>query len=183
MEIKENLQEIEKQTHKNFLSLFLFSLGLILCFAVFIWPVSRDFVINLARSSLIGVLAIGFLYAISFTSALATGMVISATAVYSPLTLAIIGGLGALIYDIIIFLFVKKITHQGFFSRLREKYLDRPSISWLFFVIGAFIIASPLPDELGSGLFGASKLKPKYFIPISFILNAFGILIIALIVD
>jgi hypothetical protein len=47
--------------------------------------------------------------------------------------------------------------------------------------LGALIIASPLPDELGLVFLGISKLKTRYFLPLSFVLNFFGILIIGLI--
>jgi hypothetical protein len=181
MVTEQNIQEFQEQAQKKSLSILLFGLGLVICLAVFIWPVSREYVTNLANGSWLGLLVIGLLYAISFTSAFATGMIISVASSYPPILIALIGGLGALIYDLIIFLFIKKASHQGFFSELKKKYLNRSSVSWFLIVLGAIVIASPLPDELGSGLFGSSKLKPKYFIPISFVLNAFGIFVIALI--
>jgi uncharacterized membrane protein YdjX (TVP38/TMEM64 family) len=45
-------------------------------------------------------------------------------------------------------------------------------------VLGAIIIASPLPDEMGVGLMGISKLKTSQFILLSFVLNAIGIFIV-----
>jgi len=45
-------------------------------------------------------------------------------------------------------------------------------------VIAGLIIASPLPDEIGVALFGASKFEPKKFVFISYFLNFLGILII-----
>ena len=52
---------------------------------------------------------------------------------------------------------------------------------WLIAFLGALIIASPLPDELGLTMMGFSKIKTSLFIPISFLLNSLGILIIGLI--
>ncbi len=43
-------------------------------------------------------------------------------------------------------------------------------------IIGFFIIASPFPDEIGIALLGITNLDIKKFLPISFILNSFGIL-------
>ena len=50
--------------------------------------------------------------------------------------------------------------------------------SWTLPVLGAVIIASPLPDEMGVGLMGISKLKTSQFILLSFVLNSIGIFII-----
>jgi len=52
---------------------------------------------------------------------------------------------------------------------------------WSMVLFGALVIASPLPDEIGLAMMGLSKVKTLLFIPISFSLNAFGILIIGLI--
>ena len=46
-------------------------------------------------------------------------------------------------------------------------------------VIAAIIIASPLPDEIGAAIFGALKVKTKYFLVISYTLNFLGILTVA----
>jgi hypothetical protein len=42
-------------------------------------------------------------------------------------------------------------------------------------VLGAFIIASPLPDELGLTLMGMSKVRLAVLVPVSFVMNAVGI--------
>ena len=45
-------------------------------------------------------------------------------------------------------------------------------------IFAGFIIASPLPDELGVAIFGAVKYEPRRFLLISYILNFIGILIV-----
>jgi hypothetical protein len=45
-------------------------------------------------------------------------------------------------------------------------------------VIGAIIIASPLPDEVGISLMGLSKISTPKFIFISYILNSIGLFLI-----
>ena len=52
---------------------------------------------------------------------------------------------------------------------------------WLIPFIGALIVASPLPDELGLTMMGLSKMKTSLFIPLSFLLNFFGIMTVGLI--
>ena len=51
---------------------------------------------------------------------------------------------------------------------------------WLTPLIGAIIVASPLPDEIGLALMGLSGLRTAMFLPLSFILNFFGILAVGL---
>ena len=45
-------------------------------------------------------------------------------------------------------------------------------------VMGAIIIASPFPDEVGISLMGISQLKNWQFLVISFLLNSLGILFV-----
>lgn len=52
---------------------------------------------------------------------------------------------------------------------------------WSIAFLGALVIASPLPDELGLMMLGFSKIKTSFFVPISFLLNFLGILVIGLI--
>jgi len=51
-------------------------------------------------------------------------------------------------------------------------------LGWTLPVIGAIIIASPFPDEIGVSLVGISKIKTYQFLLVSFILNAIGIFLV-----
>jgi len=101
---------------------------------------------------------------------------------------AIIGGLGALIGDLIIFRFIKDRLSEDLINLLKKTGLKRlvnifrlRFFRWIIPFIGAIVVASPLPDELGLAMMGLSKMKNSFFIPLSFLLNASGILIICLI--
>ncbi|MCC7436766.1 hypothetical protein IT402_02755, partial [Candidatus Nomurabacteria bacterium] len=59
-----------------------------------------------------------------------------------------------------------------------SRIISTPYFAWLAPVIGAIIIASPLPDEIGVGLIGISKMKNWQFLVLSFVLNSLGILLI-----
>jgi hypothetical protein len=48
-------------------------------------------------------------------------------------------------------------------------------MKWLSPIVGALIIASPLPDEFALTLMGLSKVRLAVLIPISFIMNMLGI--------
>ncbi len=101
---------------------------------------------------------------------------------------AIFGGLGALVGDLLIFFVVRDhfssqlgefLGRIGGTGRLRA-YLMRPSLRWLAWLLGGLIIASPLPDEIGVAMLGAAKMKMQYFLPLSFIFNAAGIVVIGI---
>ncbi len=99
---------------------------------------------------------------------------------------AFFGAVGAVIGDLVIFRFVqdrfskhvvelvKQTTIQKRFKALFRLRFFR----WFTFLVGGLIIASPLPDELGISLLGFSKMRYSWFIPLSFVFNFIGILIV-----
>lgn len=106
----------------------------------------------------------------------------------SVLPVAIFGGLGALCGDLIIFRFMRdrlgeditRLIKNSGNGRLRS-IVRLKFFRWLTFFLGALVIASPLPDELGLAMMGFSKIKTSLFIPVSFVFNFLGILVIGLI--
>lgn len=178
----ETPEQLRQSTLHNQLPLVLFIFGIALVVVVLIVPGTRVTVFHIAESGPLGLFITGMLYTIGFTAPLATAMVVDAAHVTSPWTLALLGGLGAMVYDALIFVFVRRTTTQPFFRKLRERFFGRPALSWTFAGIGALVIASPLPDELGSSLLAISNIPQKYFLPLSFVLNGLGIFIIAVIV-
>jgi hypothetical protein len=106
--------------------------------------------------------------------------------VNSVFVTALLGSLGAVCGDLFIFYFIRDrlsghltelISERGMPKRLKRLFKMR-MFRWFTFLLGGIIIASPLPDELGIGLLGFSKMKLSWFVPISFIFNFFGILFI-----
>ena len=61
------------------------------------------------------------------------------------------------------------------------KILHLKFFKWLIPFMGALVVASPLPDEIGLAMMGFSKIRTSLFIPISFLLNFLGILVIGFI--
>lgn len=97
-------------------------------------------------------------------------------------SIAIWGALGALCGDIILFFFIKDRFAEDLRRSLKPSFLKHIFSSfhlgfmkWLSPVLGALIIASPLPDELGLTLMGMSKVRLAILIPVSFAMNAVGI--------
>jgi len=134
-----------------------------------------------------------FLAGLFFTSVFTTVpamVLLSAFASNSDLvTVVLVGALGAAIGDYLIFHFIRdrvaldveyilRATHKEKLKLIFHKRIFR----WFVPLIGAIIIASPLPDELGIAMLGISKTKSRNFIFISYIFNVIGIMIIALVV-
>ncbi len=101
----------------------------------------------------------------------------------SPSTSVVLwGGLGAMVGDLVLFLFIKdhfaedlKKAIGSKTARYFLKSLHFGFMRWLSPVIGALIIASPLPDEFGLTLLGMSKVKTVILIPIALVMNMLGI--------
>ena len=95
------------------------------------------------------------------------------------------GGLGAMFGDLILFLFVKdrfaedlKKVMKPYHMKYFLKSLHFGFMRWLSPIIGALLIASPLPDEFGITLLGMSKVKVTVLMPIAFLMNMLGIYVL-----
>ena len=130
----------------------------------------------------------GMFFTSVFTTAIATVVLGEIAQSGSLVLVAFFGGLGALIGDLVIFLFIKDRLAEDFRYLIQKTNMGRLTVifklrifRWLIPMLGALVVASPLPDELGLAMMGLSKMKTSLFVPLSFILNATGILIIGLI--
>jgi len=140
----------------------------------------------------IGVLS-AFIAGMFFTSIFTTAPAIVALGEVSLLQgifyTSFFGAAGSVVGDLIIFRFVRDrfskhvteiTTHQSIWRRFHLLFRRR-FFRWITFLVGGFILASPLPDELGIAILGFSKMRIKYFVLLSFVFNFFGIIVIGLI--
>ncbi len=129
-----------------------------------------------------------------FTTAPAMIALGSLGAAYGPWYVAVYGGVGALLGDLVI-LKVMKVTASAAaqpvarivpsprflqLKRLRHTLSHGP-LKVVLWLIGGTIIASPLPDELGLAVLGLSKVSLRFLIPISYTFNTIGIALIGFI--
>ena len=105
-----------------------------------------------------------------------------------PFTLAIWGAFGAMLGDLVIFTFIKDVFSEDIRGAIKgsrfKRFLGHTHFSflrWFGPIIGALVIISPLPDEIGLSLMGISKMKVRYLIPLALILNFIGIYLLALV--
>lgn len=130
----------------------------------------------------------GIFFVSIFTAAPATVILAEIAQTNSLLLVALGGGIGALIGDLVIFRFIKNQLSVDFSHLIKKSGSERlisifklKLFRWLIPFLGAVVVASPLPDELGLAMMGLSKIKTSLFIPVSFLLNFLGILVIGLI--
>lgn len=136
----------------------------------------------------IGSFIAGIFFTSAFTTAPATAAFVELSGFNSIIIMALLGGLGALFGDLIIFRFVKDrfaedikyLLSLSGWRRLDFIIFHRRLFRWILVFLGALIIASPLPDEIGIAILGISKIKNRNFVIVSYLLNTLGILIIGL---
>lgn len=143
----------------------------------------HDFIISTGYT---GTFLAGMFFAYGFTSAPATAILLILANDQNILFAGLIGGLGALIGDLLIF----NLIRHSFSYELRKlskekivKYIGNKTPNffkkYLTPVLAGFIIASPLPDEIGVSLLATSTtISIKVFLVISYLLNTLGILVI-----
>lgn len=133
----------------------------------------------------LGAFIAGALYTLSFTIPISIVMLALLSQTLSPIEVGVIGGLGAVITDLTIFRFVRddlvsdiKPLYEKFGGNHVSHVFQSKYFHWTLPFIGALIIASPFPDEIGVTLLGISKMKTLEFLPISFVMNSTGIFLI-----
>ena len=100
-----------------------------------------------------------------------------------------IAGFGALIADLVIFKFIRSSFKEEVDKLSQEKivqninnHVPNSLKRYLLPVFAGFIIASPLPDEIGVTLLAAVKpISIKIFSILSYVLNTAGIFVILII--
>jgi len=169
--------------------LMVLAICIILAYLLFRKPEISNIMNHLGILGYFGTFIAGLLFAFGFSAPFAAGFFIT----LNPGNLwiaGILGGLGALVADMLIFKFIR-FSFEKEFTKLKQSYISRKikhlvEISlgkriglYLMYVFAGFLIASPLPDEAGIIMFaGLTKVKQSVLAIISFILNTLGIIIL-----
>ena len=188
--LKEGHPKAVKKAKKMFIlrfpKLFLLILSIVLAYLLFKNPEFISHINNLGKYSYFGVFFAGMLAALGFTTPFAIGFFMT-TSIENIFLASIIGGLGAVLADYIIFKTIrltfmdefeemektriahkiKKIFKENFSVRIRH---------YLVYIFAGIMIATPLPDEMGvTMLAGLTTIKPSVLSIFSFILHTLGI--------
>ncbi|MBI2659832.1 hypothetical protein HYX07_01595 [Candidatus Woesearchaeota archaeon] len=143
----------------------------------------QDFIVGLGYA---GTFVTGILFVYGFTAAPATAIFLILAQHQNIYLASAIGGIGALVGDLFIFSFIRQSFADEIAKLSRERivhYFNNklPGMikKYTLPVVAGFIIASPLPDEIGVTMLAASKIiSMKIFSIMSYLLNTIGILAI-----
>lgn len=145
----------------------------------------HNFVLSLGQFEWLGVILTGAFFTSIFTTVPSIVLLGTFSETISLPVLALLAGFGAMIGDYVIFRFVRDRMVKDFeylFTISRRERLSTifKNNIFKFFLpfIGALVIASPLPDELGVAMLGTSKIGDRIFFPLVFAANSIGIFIV-----
>lgn len=149
---------------------------------------------DLGSFGYIGAFVAGVLFPITFTSPVAAFAFFYLGGHYNLLGVTVLGGIGAVLGDLLIFTFIKDGTIAEI-EKIREKYdavhrkhphyrhrhkafvelfHNRLFHALALFLAGLFILL-PGPDEFGVAVFASYGVDMKKFIPLSLLLNTVSI--------
>ncbi|MFH0773492.1 MAG: hypothetical protein V1922_04240 [bacterium] len=181
------MDQLERNWRRyHYKNLTYFVISIIVGFVLLKTPFFREMIFHLGNFGYIGAFIGGILFVSTFTVSTGVALLLLLAETINPIIIGLIAGLGAVVGDLVIFQYVRskglisEIKHFfEFFGSDKLKHLVHSKyFSWTLPVLGAIIIASPLPDEMGVGLMGISKLKTSQFVLLSFVLNAIGIFLV-----
>ncbi len=174
-------------THKLVRDLLLIALSILIAVFVVRLGVIKDILTQTQEIKMLGIFISGLFFTSLFTTPLSIVAFASIAQTTNIFYMALLGALGSVIGDLILFVFIKDhlaedIAEVISASKNRKIFsiFRRRIFRWLTPLIGALLIASPLPDELGIAMMGLSKMKTRTLIPVSFVMNFIGILLIGL---
>ena len=171
-----------KHRHKNILFV---CLGIFAAILLSRNEVFHSALLHLGTFRYLGAFLAGILFVSTFTAPTGILMLLILAQRYTPIEIGLIAGVGAVVSDVLIFHFVRDDLAnelEGLYTRFTGSHfrhlLHTKYFRWTLPVVGAIIIASPLPDELGVSLLSISKMKLPQFILTSFCLHSLGIFLV-----
>lgn len=135
----------------------------------------------------VGIFLAGMFFVSTFTVIPAAAVLFEFAQVYPPVVIAVVGGLGSTLGDYLGLLFIRDRLLAELNPFLKALHLYKKIrithtkyFTWLAPVVGAILIASPIPDEVGLTLLGVTKIKTEIFVCIAFLINVTGLFLLAL---
>lgn len=178
---------MKKRWHRyHYKNLTYLAISLIVALLLLRMEFFREFLFHLGNLGYLGALIGGMLFVSTFTVSIGAVILLFLARTLNPIEIGLIAGIGGVMSDFIIFHFIRskglveEIKHFfHYFGGDKISHLIHTKyFSWTLPVIGALIIASPFPDELGVSLMGISKMKTRNFLILSFVLNSIGIFLV-----
>lgn len=124
----------------------------------------------------------GIFFTSMFTVAVASVAFIEIGNPSNVFLISTVGAIGAVCGDMLLFLFIRDAVVEDLRTVIKSASLKKLAayfhggvLRWLSPILGAILIVTPFPDEVGLALMGMSKIRTMYMIPITFVLNFIGI--------
>ena len=184
-----SVQKIKKLFSFKYPKLFLLLLSIVSAYYLFTQPGVQNIIFGLNKSSYLGIFIAGILIVFGFSSSFSIGFFILAKP--ENLLLAIlIGGVGAVVGDLLIFKAIKfsfmdefkELEKVEIIKVIKKAIKHNKNIlirHYLLYVFAGIIITSPLPDEIGiSMLAGLTTIKASTIALMGFILHSLAISLI-----
>jgi hypothetical protein len=147
----------------------------------------HTFLGEFAGAPLLASFIAGFFFTSIFTTAPAIAALYEICQQTPLPQVAIVGAMGSMVGDFILFRFLHdRLAEDISFLSGKRKWtrlfhlFHTKLFEWSLPLLGALVIASPFPDELGLAILGFSKLKTWQFLMLSFVFNVLGIVLIGL---
>jgi len=133
----------------------------------------------------IGVFFSGMFYTYGFTTPFATALLLILGGELNILIAGVIAGFGALLSDLFIFQFIRKMfsdeivlfSHEKLIKKI-YKHVPKSLRKPLIYLIAGIFFASPISDELAVSFLATQNVSTKAFAVFSYISNTIGILVI-----
>lgn len=203
-ELEKTIYEIEELEWKH-RNLILLAISIAIAYYILKSGYLQPFVSGLGNLGYVGSFFTGLFFAYGLTTAPAAVTLFILSENLNPFLIAFTAAFGAVLSDYLIFKFVRdslvdeiKLLSKEIDNLTKPiedllPYQQKRILIWkkvsrskiwknLIPVIAGFILASPLPDELGVAIFGAVKYDVKKFIVLSYCLHFIGILAITYLV-
>lgn len=148
---------------------------------------AQQFIAQIGNLGYLGAFFVGALFVSSFTIAPAIVILFDLAKTLDPVAIALVTGAGGVVGDYLMFKYLKDRVFEELTpviakaeGRPLRHLLHTPYFAWLTPVIGAIIIASPFPDEVGISMLGLSKVKDWQFLALVFLLDVASVFLVVL---
>lgn len=162
-------------TPRIHIPLLSFVVGVLLVLLAFHIPSTRAIIDLFRLNGYPAAFLAGILYSPSLTSPFSTALFYASKSELNAVVVAVLGGCGAVLYDIAVFALIRREIRPKVSEQLRAWWTRNKRFTPLYWLAGLVILASPLPDELVSVFLGMVSIPARAFILLSFVLNTLGI--------
>lgn len=188
----QSVKKVKKILTFKYPKLLLMIILILFAYSLFTRPFISEWIETFNSFSYFGVFIAGILIAFGFSAPFGIGLLIKLN-LSNVLLATILGGIGGMIVDLIIFK-TAKLSFMDEFKRLEKTKVIKKIedivkknkhvvvVHYLLYIFAGLLIATPLPDEIGiSMLAGLTTIKPVPLAIISFLLHSLFIFLMLLI--